>query len=256
MSLIEWQRALVGALHGRVPGEVTQELAVTERASEATLIASEGFRFTAAIQRSWCVGRAGKAARLTLSVLPAEQARQLLEQWVNLGGGTSSFFAAEADAFLEFIARTLPDPSHARTICRVEQATLRASAGVVEMVQPDLRRLAEPAGELRMGRYAALVPFYAEPRLLLGALEGAALPPLSPKASWVLFAPGIENLFRGASDDERDLLQRLRAPAALESLLGDGHNLAQIEALLSAGALEFGSSSEPSGLGPNTRVRV
>jgi hypothetical protein len=75
-----------------------------------------GFRFTRRDRRSWCEGRTAEAALLTLSILPAEQRRQLVNDWVDAGGGTAFDPASEADAFLEFAAGHLSEPSHAMTI--------------------------------------------------------------------------------------------------------------------------------------------
>lgn len=103
---------------------------------------------------------------------------------MNGGGGTASFFAAEAEAFLSFIAERLPVPSHALTLCRVEQATLRAQEGALGFTKPDLSRLDSPGCALRAGRYAALVRFHAPPRLVLAAIER-------------LVATGIVEAFKG-----------------------------------------------------------
>jgi hypothetical protein len=213
-----------------------------ERARVAALVESAGFRFTVDVQRSWSVGRAAKAARLTLSILAPEERRQLLDEWVSNGGGTASFFAAEADAFLEFIAERQPNPSHALTICRVEQATLRASEGSRYFRAPDLSRLDAPGCLLAAGRYAALVQFYAEPHRLLAALDGQPLPPLSPQAISMLFGPGLDGLFREATDEEVTLWERLVEPAAFKALLQEGHRRDIIEGLTVAGAAEWLSS--------------
>jgi len=215
-------------------------LSTSERARLATLVESAGFRFTVDVQRSWCAGRAAKAARLTLSILPPEARQRLLNEWVSAGGGTASFFAAEAEAFWDFIAQHLPDPSHALTLCRVEQATLRASEGAYHFVVPHLSQLDTPGGVLRTGRYATLVRFHAEPHLLLAALLGEQpLPPLSPDAIPMLFGPGLEGLFRLATGEEVALWERLVVPVALTVLLREGHRRETIEALVLAGGAEY-----------------
>jgi hypothetical protein len=62
-----------------------------------------------------------------------------IDAWMESGSGTASYFAAEADSLLDFIAEQLPDPSPERALCRVEQLTLRAtqhaSASVAECAQ-------------------------------------------------------------------------------------------------------------------------
>jgi hypothetical protein len=60
------------------------------------LVHSSGFRFPRRGQRSWCEGRTAEAAQLTLSILPAEQSRQLVNDWVDAGGGTAFDPASEA----------------------------------------------------------------------------------------------------------------------------------------------------------------
>lgn len=241
VSLLEFQTALGRAV--RVPnGEDPLsglDISASERAHLAAIVESPGFRFTVDVQRSWSMGRAAKSARLTLSLLPAEEQRRLLDDWVNAGGGTPSFFAAEAEAFLDFIAGHLPNPSHVLTLCRVEQATLRASEGALKFAAPDLSRLEAPDCLLGAGRSAALVPFHAEPRLLLAALAGQPFPPLSSEAIPVLFGPGLDGLFRVATVEEVALWERLVTPAALNTLVREGHRREAIEALILAGIVEF-----------------
>ena len=239
MPLLDFQTAL-----GRLVREPADEdprrglaLAAGEEVSLASLAESPGFRFTQDVQRSWCVGRAAKGARLTLSLLPVPERQRLLDKWVSTGGGTGSFFAAEADAFLDFIAGHLPDPSHVLTLCRVEQATLRASEGVRHFAGFDPSRA---GGLLRVGRYAALVRFHSEPHLLLAALQGEAPPhSLSPRAIPMLFGPGLDGLCRLATEEEVTLWERLATPAAWPVLLREGHAPDTIQALLLAGAAEY-----------------
>src|SRR6185436_1057925 len=68
------------------------------------------FRLYASVQRSWCIARAAKSASLTLSLLPQEKQERLLDEWVDSGAGASSFHGVEAELFLEFIGKQLPDP--------------------------------------------------------------------------------------------------------------------------------------------------
>lgn len=215
-------------------------LDTAERARLAALADSPGFRCTVKAQRSWCAGRAAKSAQLTLSLRPAEERQRLLDDWVNSGGGTPSFFTAEAAAFLEFLAERLPCPSHALTVCRVEQATLRARDGAIRFAVPDRSWLDAPDRVLRAGRYAALVPFHAAPHLLLAALEGQPLPPISPTITPVLFGPGLPGLSRLATGEEMALWERLRAPQALSALWREGHPREAIATLVMAGVAECG----------------
>jgi hypothetical protein len=199
------------------------------------VVESAGFRFTVKVQRSWCRGRAAKGARLTLSILDVDLRQRLLDTWVASGGGTASVLTAEADAFLDFIAGHLPDPSHTLTICRLEQATLRASEGTATFAAV---ALPWRGGILRAARHAAIVHFHAEPDRLFEAINTAApLPPVAaePVVS-ILFAPGLDSLSRIATADEIGLWNRL--PSTLAALLDAGHALDTMESLAAAGALD------------------
>jgi hypothetical protein len=240
LALLDFQTA-VGRLV-RIPvGEDPLhglDLDARERVVLARLVESPGFSFTVQIQKSWCKGRAAKAAWLTLSFLATEERQRLLDKWVGAGGGTASFLATEADAFLDFIADHLPNPSHGLTVCQMEQGILRASEGVRHFVAPDPSRLDSPGCVMRLGRYAKMVRFYAEPRLLFAAQEKLRLPPLSPVAIWMLFGPGLDGLFRVATDDEVALWERLAAPTAVTVLLQEGYRREVIDALAVAGGAE------------------
>src|SRR4051812_45750010 len=126
MALIDFQsslgRMVQAAAAANDPGEMS--LSPDEQTSLADLSRSEGVRLTATIQRSWCEGRAARAARVTLSSLPEAERRRLLGAWVDSGGGTASLFGAEADGFLRFIAERLPEHSAIRMVCQLEWATL------------------------------------------------------------------------------------------------------------------------------------
>ena len=240
MALLDFQTALGRLVRIPAGGDPLHglDLNSAERELLARLVESTGFSFTVQIQRSWCKGRAAKAAWLTLSFLPVEERHRLLDKWVGAGGGTASFFATEADAFLNFIAEHLPDPSHVLTVCQMEQGTLRAGEGVRDFVSPDLLQLDAPDCVLRVGRYAKMVRFYAEPRLLLTAQRQHPLPPLSPVAISVLFGPGLDGLFRVATDGEVALWKRLAVPTAVTVLLQEGYRREAIEALALAGGAE------------------
>lgn len=240
MSLLEFQTALGRAVRIETGQDPLSGLdfSAGERADLAAIVASAGFRFTVDVQRSWSMGRAAKAAQLTLSILPASERKALLEEWVNSGGGTTSFFAAEADAFLDFIAGHLPNPSHTLTLCRVEQATLRASEGALRFAAPDLSRLDALGCLLAAGRSAALVQFYAEPRLVFAALAGEPFPPLSREVMPVFFGPGFEGLFCMAKVEEVALWERLVTPVALTELMREGHPREAVEALVLGGVVE------------------
>jgi len=242
VALIDFQTAL-GRLV-RVPDDKNPlrglNLDTGERLYIEALKENAGFRFSVSIQRSWSIGRAAKSAHLTLSILPDNERRRLLDEWINSGAGTQSFYHAEADSFLDFIMGRLINPSHAHTVCQLEQATLRSSNGTNYFAAPDLFRLNSLECLLGRGRYAGLVRFYAEPGRLLDSLQKhEPIPPLSPEVMTMLFAPGLDQLFRPASIDEVNLWDRLDTPVAVGALLGEGHQQETFEILLNVGAVEY-----------------
>jgi hypothetical protein len=193
-----------------------------------------GFRFTVGVQRSWCLARAARAGSLTLSILPETFRSQLLEEWIEAGGGASSFVGAEAEALLDFIAKRLPDPSHELTACRFEQATLRAKEAAEVFEAPDASVLDAAGCAVRRGRSAGMAVFYGEPDAIIRALVAhAPLPPVMEEGTAMLSAPGFEGLCRAASLDECAVWQRLERPVLVEELRG--YDLA---VMLRAGAVE------------------
>jgi hypothetical protein len=215
------------------------DLSLKERASLGRLLPSPGFQFTAAIRRSWCEGRAANGAALTLSILAVAQRRRMVEEWVSLGGGSSSFFALEADSFLEFIARRLRDPSHELTVARLEQAVQRASDAAAAFSPADSVVCNAPNAELRRSKSAALVCFWADPQRLFAALNGAEpFPPLSDRPYRVLFAPGLPGLFRSATADEAALWESLATPRAIRELSEDEHTRETVQGFVTIGAAE------------------
>src|SRR5277367_2660303 len=140
-----------------------------ERACLDALPHNAGFQFTAAVQRSRRARRPVNAGLLALSILPDEVRRGLLAEWITSGAGTSSFFAAQGDALLDFIAKQLPDPSPELAVCRFEQLTLRANSEVASFKTPD-RALFGLNSIVRRAHHAGMVQFNGEPQLILGAL--------------------------------------------------------------------------------------
>jgi hypothetical protein len=204
------------------------------------LVNSSGFRFTQRGQHSWCEGRTAQMAQLTLSILSTEQRRQLVDDWVDAGGGAAFDPASEAEAFLEFVAGRLTDPSHALTVCRMEQATYRASGAALRFTPPDLCLLDHPKAMLCAGKGAALVRFFAEPQRLFAAIEEKApLPPLSDKCFPVLFAPGLPTLFRATGNEEAAIWDEVAGPIAVRLLSRDRFTRSAIEGLLRIGALDL-----------------
>ena len=239
MPLLELQGALLAALHA-APGtaEAPADLPLTEdeRRYLERLSASRGFAFTAEVRRSWCEMRATRAAGLTLAALGGDRRRRLVAEWLDGGGGASSFFASEAEDFLEFIAARLPEPSHALSLCRFEQAVHRAAAAAAVFVHPPRWR-ADAA--VRRGAGAALVEFHADPAgVLWSAEEGTPLPPMGDRSD-LLFAPGLPDLCRPASASERRLWNACAAPSTIQELAAAGHAEEQVDDWLAVGALEL-----------------
>jgi hypothetical protein len=139
--------------------------------------------------------------------------RGVLEKWVNSGGGTLSFFGAEADALLDFIAGQLPDPSIELYICRLEQITLRASIHASCFQAPDLA-LFDLQRPVRRAHHAGLV-------------------------TGLLIAPGLDGVQRVASPLEQLLWERLTVPATAATLLQEGYPRDSIETMLHIGGLEY-----------------
>jgi hypothetical protein len=212
----------------------------SELAELDDLVHSPGFRFTQHGQRSWCEGRTAEAAQLTLSILSTEQRRQLVDDWVDAGGGAAFDPASEAEAFLEFVAGRLSDPSHEMTVCRMEQASYRASGAALRFTPPDLSVLDHPKAMLCAGKGAALVRFFAEPQRLFAAIEAKApLPPLSDRCFPVLFAPGLPTLFRAANNEETAVWEKLAGPIAVRLLPRDSDLRSAIEGLFRIGAMDL-----------------
>jgi hypothetical protein len=241
MSLIAFQTALGRTIRARtIAGTACEDLDLSpeERHSLHQVIHSEGFRTTMKIQRSWCEARSASGAQLTLSALPLDQRRRLVGEWVDGGGGTNSFFAAEAEAFLGFIEPRLTSPSHALSLCRLEQSVLRAEAVATGFVAPDPAALENPAAAVRRGRNASLAGLFAEPGELLAAIRDEhPLPPLSPCEQLLLVAPGIPGLARPAEALESELWRSLAEPQTVGRIQRE-HARVTLEALWRAGAIE------------------
>jgi hypothetical protein len=208
----------------------------SERQQLQALKDSAGMRFAIEVQRSWCEGRARNSAYLALSNLPREEQQELVDQWVDCGGGTSSFFVNEAEDFLEFIADHLPLQSHSMSICRMQQAIHRAEAGTDVLSAVQICTLALDA-TLYRSRSASLVYFFAEPDEIFTALErGDPMPPIGDEYIPLLFAPGIPNLFEVVNELELAIWDRLAHPAAMNELLDEGHHAGALGRLLLTGA--------------------
>lgn len=247
MGLLAYQTALGRQL--RAAGANTATLPIDpppgvlpgcEELGEITaLVRGPDFAFTRSVQRSWCRGRTAEMAGLTLSMLPGEQRRQLIEGWVEQGGGTALDPALEAEAFLEFVAGHLRNPSHELTVCRTEQAVRRASAASLRFVPRDPLLLDYPRAALRRSAGAALVRFLADPdRLLAAVATRDPLPPLAAAPFPILFAPGLATLWRPAGQEEARLWDRLAVPGSPAALLREGYARCAISRLFEIGAID------------------
>jgi hypothetical protein len=203
------------------------------------LVNGAGFGFTRQVQRSWCVGRTAGAVQLTLSLLTIEQRRSLVDDWVDAGGGAALDVTSEAAAFLAFVARHLPDPSHELSVCRMEEAAYRASAAAVNFTPPALTLPDEQGAPLCHGRGSMLVYFFADPRRLFAAIKAREpLPTLGKKGFPHLFAPGLTTLRRAARAAEVRLWHRLAVPASLHTLHLEGYSNRLVLEMLAVGAIE------------------
>lgn len=242
MALVDFQTGLarlVGAQQGIDP---LAGLHLDARESQylEAVQTTPGLLFCKSIQRSWCIGRAAKAAHLTLSFLPENERHELLEEWIDLGAGNQSFYDAEARSFLEFISRRLMNPSHEFSVCQLEQATLRVGEGKDSFVPPDVSVLNNLECKLSRGRYAALVEFYTEPHRLLESLQKRIpLPPLSSEITAMFLGPGVEQFCYAPSAHEVELWDTLETPQLVSALLDQGHGQDTLKRLLNYGIIEY-----------------
>jgi hypothetical protein len=242
MALLDFQTSLVRLVRAPNGSDSLQPVSLTadERGYLSDLTEDPAFRFTVKVQRSWCAGRAAKAAYLTLSILPGEVRDQLLEEWVSCGGGTHSFVGRESTAFLEFIASHLVEPSHELTICRMELAALRSSEGSLRFKRPNLSRIDRRDCFVRRGHYAEVVHFYGEPERVLNALaKRKEYPAISSEITTLIFGPGFDRLYTRATSNELALYDRLASPAAAIALSGEGFARETVQKLLNGGVIEY-----------------
>jgi hypothetical protein len=245
MSLLTDQIVLGRCLRSsdmkRTIGEAAGEFAIDrDRLTELDkLVNTAGFGFTRQVQRSWCIGRTAGAVQLTLSLLTIEQRRSLVDDWVDAGGGAALDVTSEAAAFLAFVARHLPDPSHELSVCRMEEAAYRASAAAVNFMPPALSLPEEQGTSFHHGQGSMLVYFFADPRRLFAAITAREpLPAVGNRGFPYLFAPGLATLRRVASAAEARLWHRLAVPASLHALYVEGHSHRLVMAMLAIGAIE------------------
>jgi hypothetical protein len=242
MSLVEFQTGLGRLLREQKSSDPLHGLNLDSNEQQyfAALPETPGFRFCASIQRSWCIGRAARSAYFTLSLLPPTERDSLLNEWVDMGAGTSSFFDAEGESFLGFISKRLNDPSHELSVCQFEQATLRASNGASAFSPPDPAGLGDPGRRLRRGSHAALVRLYADPSLIIESLKTREpLPPLLSEPTVLIFSPGPAELCHEPSVDEIAIWEALEAPAPAGELLRSHASPQTLAQLLKQGIIEY-----------------
>jgi len=242
MALIEFQTGLGRLLREQQSSDPLHgvNLDANEKQYFETLQDTAGFRFCASIQRSWCIARAAKSAYFTLSLLPDEERQALLDEWVDAGAGTNSFFDAEGESFLSFISQRLTDPSHELSVCQFEQATFRASNGASSYASPDISGLADADRNLRHGRHATLVRLYVDPSLLIESMQTRKpLPPLSSEPLILMFSPGLPQLCNVPSEEEIATWEALDAPAPVRALLRLNISQETLARLLEQGTIEY-----------------
>jgi hypothetical protein len=220
MQLHDFQAALGRALcEPKRPAMRAGVLSLEERVQLTGLLSSAGFTFTRSIQRSWCEGRVALLARHTLAALPPAQRQALVRAWVDGGGGRNTFGAAEAIAFLAFVAGRLRDDPAALQLCRIEQAIHRASIGRQDFAPPTWP--ADGKALLARGYWATLV--------------GAARKHGSDQAP-LFFAPGLPGLFREATPPEQALWKQL-AFARPAEVFADAEQIATLQTMYREGIL-------------------
>lgn len=242
MGLIDFQTVLGRMLREQNRDDHLRGVSLEEQESQylKSLRDTAEFRFYASVQRSWCIARATKAAHLTLSLLAQEERERLLDEWVNSGAGSQSFFAVEAESFLDFIGAYLSDRPCEFTICQFERATLRASSGADVFVVPNAASLQKPESSLRRGNYASLVRFAADPDQWQSSVQkNELLTHLFSTGLIAMFSPGLQQLWHEPSSNELDLWDALDSPTQVSSLLSHGHSLETLERMLGQGAIEI-----------------
>lgn len=244
MALRDWQVGLGRLVEARSAGRESVsvqdmlaglELEDAERAWLEQVTGTRGFALTSYVPRWWRKTRASRSARLTLAALGAE-AEARFQDYQRAVLNFTLFFVPEGIAFLEYVD-TLDVPAHVRAVARFERAmwNLRLSATPAPVSIP----LVSAEGPLVRHPAAALIPFEAQPELLLGALlRGGPLPEPAAELQHALVAPGLPSLWRPATPEEARAFLACESPMparALQSLPGVGSGT--VEGLLAARAL-------------------
>ena len=241
MGLIDFQTVLGRMLREQNRDDHLRGVSLDEGESRyfENLRDTAELRFYASVQRSWCIARATKAAHLTLSLLSPEEREQLLDEWVDSGAGVQSFYAVEAESFLDFIGKHLSDRPREFTVCQFERATLRAGNGANVFVAPDPAALQRTDSYVRRGSYAALVRFEANPDEQDAIQKQEPLADLFSAGLIVMFSPGLSQLWHEPSPEEADLWDALDHPTPVRTLLSRGYSIETFERLLGQGTIEY-----------------
>jgi hypothetical protein len=209
VPLADVQRALGALVSARAAGgpgalavPVDLDLSVEERAWLGRLTGSPGFQVTCDIQRWWRETKLRWTARLTLAVLGREEQGDVIAEYLAAVPCASLFFATEASAFLDYVARARSEVPHLAAIARFERALLRAREAEIEPAGPVALGVGVPDA-VHAHPAASMVEFAAPPERLLGALLARQpLPPVESARFPILVAPGLTHLWRPATLDE------------------------------------------------------
>jgi hypothetical protein len=214
-------------------------LTASEQETLRAIAGGAGFRLTRAIQRSWCVARAAKAARMTFSVLPAQRRLAILDAWIDAGGGAPAFAEQEDEALFDFIADRLAHPSAELDVCRIEQAALRARTAAGDHRPLDLDDIDLEAASIQRAPGAALVRVSGRrPRGGEPLFEPCAERPAPNGDVAFLFAPGLAGYFRLAEANEEELWRALDTPVTVPTLEALGHSRLTLASMTAIGALD------------------
>ena len=84
--------------------------------------------------------------------------------------------------------------------------------------------------------------FFAPPERLLACVSaGEPLPALTEKSLPILFAPGLAEVCRPATEEETSFWESLQAPASAAALMQEGHPRSLISSMLDIGAIDLSS---------------
>jgi hypothetical protein len=154
---------------------------------------------------------AQSAAPLTLSMLPDEARRTLVDDFVESSTRQSPSFVREAVRFLDFLVARHPRVPHLPELAAFERATLVLSESLA------LGAPVRPAPELPpavvRNPLASVIAFAAPPDEIFAALVAdRPLPAAGSAEHWLLVAPNLPNLARPASAFEAWVFEEAQQP--------------------------------------------